>query len=284
MAPIDVLVAVRREDAGRYHKNLSAQKDFRINIVSDKRDAMDTLADKDRHVDVLVIDNQLGNVFEFTNELRQTYPRLFIIIVDEEADFAMPGKADEISTEPFVNDDLARRITRLMSDRQLETLRADSLPAVRQFAKLLRKASGELGKQQAAVEACKDLGYDYVAFYRIESLDPLQITLKAQDTRDNLAGLKSVTPKQASPDDLITWVAKSGQSRIAGPDDNPNYLLVAKKRLGAVACVPVIFSTNRYGVLIACREMPGSISQENVLMLELVSSQLGAAVSKEIIG
>lgn len=284
MASIDVLVAVRRDDASRYHKNLSVQKDFRVQIVSDKRDAVDTLADKDRHVDVLVIDNHLGNVFEFTNELRQTYPRLLIIIVDEEADFAMPGKADEISTEPFVNDDLARRITRLMSDRQLETLRADSLPAVRQFAKQLRKASGELGKQQAAVSACKDLGYDYVAFYRIENLDPVQISLKAQETQDRLAAIKSVAPKQASPDDLITWVAKTGQSRTAGPDDNPNYLLVAKKRLGTVACVPVIFGGNRYGVLVACREMPSSITQENVLMLELVSTQLGAAVSKEIIG
>ena len=41
---------------------------------------------------------------------------------------------------------------------------------------------------------------------------------------------------------------------------------------------------NRYGVLIACREVPNSITQENVLMLELVTAQLGAAISKEIIG
>jgi hypothetical protein len=34
----------------------------------------------------------------------------------------------------------------------------------------------------------------------------------------------------------------------------------------------------------ACREIPNSISQDNVLMLELVSAQLAAAVSKEIIG
>jgi GAF domain-containing protein len=201
--------------------------------------------------------------------------------VDEEADFGMPGQADEISTEPFENNDLIKRITRLMSDRQLETLRADSLPAVRQFAKELRKGSGEMGKQQAAVAACKDLGYDYVAFYRLENSNPPTVTLKAQD---GPAPIQAVAPKAAAPDDLLMWVAQNGQSRITGPQDSPNYPLVAKGRLGAAVCVPVIFSGNRYGVLIACREMPNSITQENVLMLELVTAQLAAAISKEIIG
>src|SRR6185436_17142603 len=94
--------------------------------------------------------------------------------------------------------------------------------------------------------------------------------------------IQAVAPKQASPDDLISWVAKNGQSRIAAPEDEPNFPLVKKGRLGAVACVPIIFGTTRYGVLVACRDRPGTISQENVLLLELVSAQLGAAVSKEI--
>src|SRR5512135_1124124 len=127
MSAIDVLVAVRRENASRYYKNLSSYPDFRVQIVSDTRDALDVLADRENHVDVLVLDNGLGYVFEFISELRHSYPRLFIVLVDEDADFGMPGQADEISTEPFDNDDLIRRITRLMSDRQLETLRADSL-------------------------------------------------------------------------------------------------------------------------------------------------------------
>jgi GAF domain-containing protein len=59
--------------------------------------------------------------------------------------------------------------------------------------------------------------------------------------------------------------------------------LVRKERLGSVACVPVFSSNSRYGVLVACREVTNSISQENVLMLELVSSQLAAAISKEIV-
>jgi hypothetical protein len=281
MSNVDVLVAVRREDASRYYKNLSAYKDFRVQMVSDTGDAFNILADRDQHIDVLVLDNSLGHIYEFIQELRHSYPRLFIVLVDEEADFGMPGQADEISTEPFENNDLIKRITRLMSDRQLETLRADSLPAVRQFAKELRKASGELGKQQAAVAACKEMGYEYVAFYRLENLTPPTLTLKAQE---GPMPIQAVVPKSASPDDLITWVAQNGQSRIAGPQDSPNYPLVAKGRLGAAACVPVIFSGNRYGVLIACREVPNSITQENVLMLELVTAQLGAAISKEIIG
>lgn len=280
MTPTDVLVVVQREDSSRFYKNLSTYQDFRLQLVSDLGDALAILADRNQHVDVLVVDNKMGHTFDFIAELRQTYPRLFIVLVDEEADFGLPGQADEISTEPFDNNDLIRRITRLMSDRQLETLRADSLPAVRQFAKELRKAAGELGKQQAAVAACKDLGYAYIAFYRLESADPLHLTLRAQD---GPTLLQSVAPKQATGDDLMGWVAQNGQSRIAGPNDTPNHLFVVKGRLGAAACVPVILGGSRYGVLVAGREQPGSITQENVLMLELVSAQLAAAISKEII-
>lgn len=277
---VNILLAVPRDAAGRYYKNLTSNKDFRLQIVSARNDAMNTLADSDQHTDVLVIDNQLGDVFDFIGDVRHSYPRLFIILVDEEADFGLPGQADEISTTPFENDDLIKRITRLMSDRQLETLRADSLPAVRDFAKRLRKASGEYGKQQAAVSACMDMDYQYVAFYRLESLNPLRLTLKAQDGPN---AIQSTAPKQAAENDLIAWVAQSGQSRAAGPEDEPTHPLVKRERLGAVACVPVTFSGQRYGVLVACREVPGSITQENVLMLELVSAQLAAAVSKEII-
>jgi hypothetical protein len=280
MASVNVLVAVPREDASRYHKNLSAHEDLHVEIVSNVKDALDTLADRDHHVDIFVVDNRLGYVHELILELRQSYPRLLIVLVDEQADFAMPGQADEISTTPFEDSDLIRRITRLMSDRQLETLRADSMPAVRQFAKQLRKAAGELGKYQSAVSACRDLGYDYVAFYRLENPDPLLVVLRAQD---GPAAIQSVAPKEPGPDDLVTWVAQSNQSRIAGPQDVPNYSLVAKGRLGAVACVPVIFGSARYGVLVACRDQPNSITQENVLMLDLVSAQLAAAISKESI-
>ncbi len=281
MSNIDVLVTVQREDASRYYKNLSAYSDFNIQLVSDTRDALDTLADRDQHIDVLVLDNNLEHAFELITELRHTYPRLFIVLVDEDADFGMPGQADEISTEPFENNDLIRRITRLMSDRQLETLRADSLPAVRQFAKELRKAAGEMGKQQATVEACKNLGFDYVAFYRQQPSEDAAITLRAQDGSPTI---QAIAPKVAAPDDLMTWVNPDRTEPHSGPQGTPNHPLVVKGRLGAVACIPVVFSGNHYGVLVACREEPASITQENVLMLELITAQLGAAISKESIG
>ncbi|NDJ61821.1 MAG: GAF domain-containing protein [Chloroflexi bacterium] len=277
MPAIDVLVVVQRKDASRYHKNLSVHSEFKVRLVSDPSDALDTLADRDHHVDVLVLDNNLDGVFDLVRELRHTYPRLLILLVDEEADFAMPGQADDISTEPFENDDLVRRINRLMSDRSLETLRADAMPPVREFAKILRKAAGEMGKQEAAVSACLDLGYDYVALYKIENPNPLQVTLRAQQ---GPKPIQAVAPKEAAADDIIGWVAKTGQSRIAAPEDDLNHPLVRKGRLGAVACVP-IGAANRYGVLVACRDEPGTITQQNVLMLELISAQLAAVITKE---
>jgi hypothetical protein len=280
MSQIDLLVAVRREEAARYYKNLSTHSDFNLQVVTESAEALEILADKDQHIDVLVLDNGLTAAYAMIEELRHTYPRLLIILVDEEADFALPGQADEISTNPFTNNDLSRRITRLMSDRQLETLRADAMPSVRAFASKLRGAPGETGKQQAAVSACKELGFDYVAFYRIESLDPLSVPLRAQD---GPTALHSAAPKQAAIDDIMGWVARSGQSRTAGESDALNHPFVAKGRFGAVACVPVGTAT-RYGVLVACREAADSISQQHVLMLELVSAQLAAAVSKDAIG
>ncbi len=277
MANTDILVAVRREHASRYSENLSAYKEFRVKLVTDIAAALEVLNDPDKHVDLLVLDNGLDSAFQVVKDLRATQPRLVIVLVDEDADFAMPGQADDISTDPFTDDDLVRRINRLMSDRRLETLRADAMPPVREFAKKLRKAVGETGKQQAAVSTLRELGYDYVAFYRLENVDPLQVTLKAQD---GPAPIQAVAPRQASPDDIIGWVAKNGQSRIAAPADELNYPLVRRGRLGGAACAPV-GTTSRYGVLIACCDPARTITQQQVMMLELVSAQLAAVISKQ---
>ncbi|MBK9747846.1 MAG: hypothetical protein IPO91_13825 [Chloroflexi bacterium] len=277
MSRISVLVTVRREFASRYYKNLSAYDPFNITLVNETTDALDALHNQENPIDVLVLDNELDRSFEFMSELRHDYPRLLIVLVDEEADFAIPGNADEISTTPFVNDDLIRRINRLMSDRRLDTLRADAIPPVREFAKKLRKASGESGKHQAAVSACFDIGYHYVAFYRMDNSEPLTLTLKAQE---GPAPIQAVAPKQAAADDIMGHVAVTGESVIIGPSDEINHPLVKRGRLGAGAVTPVGVTT-RYGVIVACRDVPGSITKQDVMLLELVSAQLAAVVSKE---
>jgi hypothetical protein len=283
MTQIDLLVAVRRDNASRYYKQLSTNHDLRTNLVTEAHEALEVLQDNERPVDVLVLDNGLPKAFDLIDEIRHTYPRLLIVLVDEEADFALPGQADEVSTDPFSNDDLARRITRLMSDRQLETLRADTMPAVREFAKHLRKAigAGDYGKQEAAVAACRALGYDYVAFYKVDQVgNNWSIILRAHEGDSSS---QAAAPKEAGLDDIMGWVAKMGQSRTAGPNDTLNHPLVVRGRMGMVAAVPVTI-TQRYGVLVACRVAPGSISQDHVMVLELISAQLAAAVSKEALG
>ncbi|MCA9906532.1 MAG: GAF domain-containing protein [Anaerolineae bacterium] len=279
MSQIDVLLAIHREDAKRYYQNLNQQKDLRPQIVTTAQEVMETLGNNSQRVDVLVLDNHLEDAFELVEDVRHTYPRLVIVLIDEDADFALPGRADDVSTEPFRNDDLVRRIMRLMSDRQLETLRADSMPAIREFAKQLRlvTGSGDLGKQQAAVNACSELGYDYVAFYKADVTQGLSVRLRAQAGPPHL---QAAAPEEAGVDDIVGWVAKSAQSRTAGPQDSLNYRLVTQGRMGSVAAVPVS-TTTTYGVLVACRLEPDSINQSHVLMLELISAQLAAAVSKE---
>ncbi len=275
---IKILVAIRKEEAKRYHTQLAQYGDFAVEIVTSKPDAIEVIANRDRNFDAFVLDNELDGVYEFVKELRQTYPRLLIVLVDEGADFGMPGQADDLSTDPFNNDDLANRIRRMISDRRQETLRSDSLPAVRSIAKRMRQAVGAIGKQEAAVESCMAMGYDYVAYYNIENRTALELVLKAQT---GPKAIQAIAPKYANAEDLMGWVAQNGQSRIAAPEDQPNHPLVARGRLGAVVCVPVSFSGTDFGVIAACRDRPGSITQENVLMLELVAAQLATVLLKE---
>jgi hypothetical protein len=268
MAHADILVTVRSKHAARYAQLLSGYPELRVRVSRSLDQALDLLADRSHPVDLLVLDNGLSGVFELVADLRQTYPRLMIVLVDEEADFAMPGQADDISTDPFTDGDLVRRISRLISDRQLETLRADSMSPLREFVKKLRKADGEREKLSVAVSACRDLGCEYVAVYRLDSLNPLDISLQMQ---------VGSPPLKASPTGIIAWVAQNGQSRIATPPTNGN---APAGRLSAVACTS-IGMTNRYGVLVACRTAPNTITQQQVTQLEMISAQLAAALSKE---
>ncbi len=282
MAKIDLLITIKAADLERYRPLLAERDQFQTHWATSAADALNILADRTHHTDVLVLDNNIeSDVHVIVSDLRQRYPRLMIVLIDEEADFAMPGQADDISVEPFKNDDLIRRINRLISERRTETLRSDSLPAIRDFVKRLRDATGMMGKQEAAVLTCKDLNYDYVAYYQRETGEPLRLTLRSQA---GPAPIQASAPKEASAEDLMGWVLINAQSRIAAPDDRPNHPLVARGRLGAVACVPVTFNMISRGVIVACRERPGTITQENVLILELIGAQLAASLAKERAG
>jgi DNA-binding NarL/FixJ family response regulator len=274
---IYVLAAVRLPSIARFRENLTKDAKLKATVVTSEQDAREILANPEKRTDVFVVDNGLGNVYELIKELRQTYPRLLILMVDEDADFGMPGRADDVSTEPFKDDDLVKKIKRLAEERRLETLRADALPPVRNFAKSLRKAGKGLGKQQAAVEAVRELGYDYVAFYAIAPADPPSLSLAAQVGPN---AITSQVPVRSDYSGLLGWVAQNGQSRIVGPTDTPNHTLIEKGKYSAAVCVPV-GSTMRFGVMLACREQPGTITQQNVLMLELVCAQLASALAKE---
>lgn len=275
---IDVLAIIKPQDVQRYAERLAHYADFSVQLTSDAQGARRLLMEQNVHVDVLIVDNRLENMHQLITELRSGYPRMLIILVDEEADFGIPGQADDLSTDPFNSDDLANRIYNLISERRQETVRSDSLPAVRAFAQRLRSAAGLKGKHEVAVELCRENGYDYVAYYDIEQPEAMQMTLR---TQAGPAPIRSVAPKETSADDLMTWVAKNRQSRIAGPEDRPNHPLVARGRLGAIACVPVAQNEQVFGVLVACQDRPNSITQENILILELIGAQLAFAIAKE---
>ena len=276
MPSLHILAAIRPDAAERYRSLLTSQEDFETQVVTTKADAIARLASPETPADVLVIDIELGSVYEMVRDLRQTYPRLLILLVDEDADISMPGRADDVSTDPFTHDDLIRRINRLIQERQTETLRADALPPIRAVAKELRKAVGQMGKIEAAVQAIHEMDFDLVAFYRIEAgTDALILSATA-----GASALTSIAPDQQKPTSLIGWVAENGQSRVVSPEDEPNYILIKRGRLGAGVCTPV-GNPNRYGVLLAAREAPGAIPQQSVMLLELISAQLAAVLAKD---
>ncbi len=275
---LNILVAAQSHSAERYQTGLSKEPQFSIKVVSDLNQARQALDDPTQQTDVYVIDNGLGDTYDIIKEIRHSYPRLIIILVDEDADFAMPGRADDISTSPFTNDDLITRIKRLTEDRRLQTLRADALPPVRLFAKAVQSAGKSKSRQQAATEAVQQLGYDYVAYYSVTRSENPTLILVAQCGEDEVTKLAPKHPEYQ--DSLVGWVAQNGQSRTVSPNDDPNHPFVAKRRFESAACVPV-GTTLRFGVMLACRTAPNAISQENVMMLELVSAQLASALAKE---
>jgi len=277
LTEIHVLAAIKPGDADRYQKLLGSDSIFKLTVATNEEQMRSHLEDPMSRTDALILENSWPNSSALVKEFRKSYQNMAIILVDEDADFGMPGYADEFSATPFKNDDLSRKIKRLIQERRLETLRADALPPVRAFAKQLGNAGKGISKHQAAVEAIKSLGYDYVALYTITSPDPVGLTLTAQTP---LAGLQNLIPTRLDENSLPGWVAKEKRSRIVGKDDRPSHPLIEKGKFGAAAAVAV-GTTLRFGILMACREQAGSISPEGMMMLELIASQLAAALAKD---
>ena len=263
---LNILAAVKESETERFRDGLQKEVSFNVSLVNSIASAREVLDAPARQTDVFIIDNSLGDTYELIQEIRHSYPRLIIILVDEEADFALPGRADDVSTVPFENNDLITRIKRLNEDRRLQTLRADALPPVRSFAKSLLKAGKGTSKQQAAVEAVKELGYDYVGFYAITRTDTEELTLAAQVGPED--AIQDAPKKPNFQTSLMGWVAQNGQSRTVSPEDDLNHPFVTAMKFRAAACVPV-GTALRFGVLVACRQEAETISQEHVMMLEL---------------
>lgn len=273
---IRVLIAVREESVDRFRENLAKETHMKLTFTTSTDEAKAVLA-AERQFDAFVVDNGLGKVFELIKEIRQTYSRLWVVLVDEDADFAMPGRADAASTEPFKADDLVRKIKKLAEERRLETLHADTLAPVKAFARQLAKAGKDAPKPQAAVDTARQLGYDYVAYYSVVQTTPPSLTLIAQAGPDMA---KALVPAKADYSGIVGWVAQNGKSRILNAGEELGHPLLNAGTYKVAVCTPV-GNTLRFGVLFACKLAEDSITQENVMTLELISGQLAAALAKE---
>lgn len=273
MSEIRVLAVVRGERAARYEQEFSSADWIRAQVLSTLAQAVAYL--ESHAPQLLVFDQALDGAFAQVDAFRQKFPHMLIILIDEDADFALPGEADDIATTPFKDGDLLRRIRRLLANRQMETLRADAMPPIRDLNKRLRKAAGEQAKAKEAVSACLDLGYDYAALYRLDLRDPVLVNLIAQDGAPEVQHL---APQQANDTQAVGWVAKTGQSRLLRAGDS--HPLLSLELFSAAAAVPVGVA-NRYGVLFAAKTNGDSVQQQDLLMLELVAAQLASTLVKE---
>ncbi|MCS6871034.1 MAG: GAF domain-containing protein [Anaerolineae bacterium] len=276
MSLINVLVATQAASMARYRENLAKEPSLKVTYATSLESAHEMLRDSSKHFDVFVADNALGDTYDLIRVVRLEKPRLLILTVDEEADFSMPGRADDVSNTPFKDNELIRKIKRLAEERRLETVRADALPPIRNFAKALAKATKGLSKHQAAVSTIMDLGYDHVAFYAVEQgRDSLVLTAQMGDN-----AVMNAMPQRADANSLVGIVARTGKSQIAARGSTPSHFLLEKGRFGTAAAVSV-GQAIRFGVVLAFREPPESISQEHVIMLELICAQLASSLAKD---
>jgi hypothetical protein len=274
---IRVLLTIPARALTRYQEHLTKESQLHLTFTHSVAEAKTILVQQS--IDAFVVDNSLGNVHELIKELRTQHPRLWVVMVDEDADFAMPGRADAATVEPFKNDDLVKKIKRLAEERRLETLHADTLAPVKAFARSLAKAGKDASKPQAAVDTVRQLGYEYVAYYAVVNTVPPSLTLVAQSGEEPIRK-QSPAKLDHSAQNLLGWVAQNGQSKIVSKGDALSYSLIDNGVLQMVACTHV-GNTIRFGVLVAGNSRPESIAKEGLVILELISGQLAAALAKE---
>ena len=280
MALIQVLAAVPREQAARYYTSLTASGQYALTLTSDSRDTLDLLEDRSRRFDALVLDSCLADADSLLEDVLFSLPRLIVVLVDETGDSPLRQRLrlDRVSTAPFMDDDLERRIARLLSDSQLETMPANTLLPVRELARKLRTEEKPGDRFRVAVEACQGLGYRYTAFYRVEQQDPPLLLLAAQQGE---SGFEALVPPRAENNHVIASVAATGDSLILDRSNARDYAPMAADVLGAVALVAA-GRVACFGVLVAGREGIDSINAQNVAVLELVAAQLAAAIAREL--
>ena len=280
MALIQVLAAVPREQAARYYTSLSASGQYELTLTSDSRDTLGLLEDRGRHFDALVLDSCLTDADSLLEDILFNLPRLIVVLVDETGDSPLRHRLrlDRISASPFIDDDLERRIARLLSDSQLETMPANTMLPVRELARKLRTEDEPGDRFRVAVEACQGLGYPYTAFYRVEQQDPPLLKLAAQQGQRSFDAL---VPLHAESHHVIARVAMTGESLILERSNAEDYPPVAQGALGSVAMVAAGRAAC-FGVLVAGREDPDGINAQNVAVLELVAAQLAAAIAREL--
>lgn len=278
---IHVLVMTHEQCAARYHEHFAWEGQMVLSVVTSDAAARERLDDPNVRTDILVADCALNNaadVYRLVNTLREQHPHLLILLVDEEADFAMPGHADEVTVAPFEDGDLIKRIKRLAEERRLETLRTDVMPQVRAFARALRRTKTVRARQEAAVEAVLSMDYDYGAVYQADEFDPGRLTLAVQDGPQH--ALDAAPRELTDPDALPVWVSRNGQSRVFQAGDGSGHPFADEGWFARGACVP-IGSTFRFGVLVAARVQPQAIGQHQLFMLELIGAQLANALTRQ---
>ena len=275
MQTVSVLLAIPESKRATYYEGLSDDPSLSIHTVH----TAESLFEEVRTIeplDLLIIDSLLDpRTHQIVGDIRRTRPRLIMILIDQSADFGTRGHADALSTDPFQNNELLRVIRRLLNERNTETLQSSAMPAIRDIYRRMRSAVGVAGKRQEAAQCCLEVGFVYAAYYEVVNDDPFHLDLQTQAGPQSL---KASAPRSADINGLIGWSAANNQTRIAQAGDTLSHRFITHGRVSSAIAIPVASDHQLYGALIACADAGVTISQDRVMLVELISAQLAAAL------